>query len=131
MYPIKYPLEAFVWRLHDGHGNAEIAIRDADRRTIFFMRINGRAMDESTRLINEIVPLVVKLLNSQSMTKEELSWDNALPGAILQKVPFLEAVSVADDIGKPAHEWLPEPTPEVIEETKPKPKKGRGRPKKK
>ena len=124
MYPIKYPVEGFFWRLHDGRGNAEIEIRDADRRTIFFMRIKGRAVDESTRLKDELVPLVVKLLNLNE------GLDN--PSGVLHKVPFLEAVGVGNGDPK-THEWkpdqvLPEPTPEAIEETKPK--RGRGRPKK-
>ena len=65
MKPIKYPLEAFVWQLYDQNGNAQVEIRDANRHTVFFMRINGRELQCVDRLKNELAPMVVELLNKQ------------------------------------------------------------------
>lgn len=101
MKPIKYPLETFIWRLHDEQGNARVEVRDADRNTVFYISIKGRAFQESERLKHEIAPLIVKLLN-----------ENALVYAASQT----------------PREILPEPTPELVEVAGAP--RGRGRPRK-
>ena len=67
MREIKYPLELFFWNVHDGQGNVEIQVRDANRSTVFYMRIQGREYHEAKRFTEEIAPLVVRLLNKNAI----------------------------------------------------------------
>ena|SRR3990167_2876298 len=66
MKDIKYPIESFFWHQHDEQGNVIREIRDADRNTVFFMRIKGRDSQEAARFTENIVPLVIKLLNENA-----------------------------------------------------------------
>lgn len=100
MKPIKYPLETFIWRLHDEQGNARVEVRDADRNFVFYISIKGRAFQDSERLKNELAPRIVRLLNDDEL-------------------------SIVTPISQ--DEILPEPTPELVATASPR---GRGRPRK-
>jgi len=63
MKPIKFPVEHFFWNLKDGMGNSRIEIRDANKNRVFYMSIEGHEYYEEKRLMNELAPLIVNLMN--------------------------------------------------------------------
>lgn len=52
--------------MYDQQGNAHVEVRDANRNTIFFMRLKGREMQEAKRFREELALLVVRLLNDSN-----------------------------------------------------------------
>ena len=67
MKEIEYPLELFHWNLHDNEGNVKLEVRDVKRKTIFFIGLRGHEYNETKWFIEEMAPLVVKLLNDHAV----------------------------------------------------------------
>lgn len=120
MKPIKYPLETFIWRLHDEQGNARVEVRDADRNSVFYISIKGRAFQDSERLKNEIAPLIVETLNLVAQIGTDGLRD------CIAKVSAMRIGAIRAEIDHQL-EVLPEPTAELVAADAPR---GRGRPRK-
>ena len=78
MKEIKYPVEMFFWNLHDSQGNTTVEIRDADKNFIINLSIKGHDYYEEKRLINEIVPMIVGLINEDALKPVEVSPDTVI-----------------------------------------------------
>lgn len=59
------PCEVFFWTNEDDLGNTQVEVRDAMKRTMFFMRIRGHEYHASKELKEVMAPMIVSLLNSR------------------------------------------------------------------